>query len=1089
MRFINIVPGAAVFAAVTVVVATVAGSPQSFSQKNLQALGQACPAGYRQVDAVLFAAEYNPAMTSAQRQALEKKYPNPVCVSQKSPESLMEFTAMQQARAEARGQQLPGALRTAVAKKEQMKVLQSKVSNADGAWAPYGSGPMIGDGADYPEVNGQGFSNLSGRADQFAYDAANKRLFVAIGNGGIWMTTAPAGDVSQMGTAAAPWVSVGDKLPTLVTSGVGFTTAGGRAADGALAGTLIALTGEHSQGGNTYIGLGAYWSNDLGATWNAATGVPDGALGFKVETDPAHPEVVYLATGKGLFRSADAGRSYVNVALPTSTDCAGVDGLNKSFPGTNTPDGMGPCVIANIVTDVVVKHAGGTTDEAGGQVIAAVGYRGGDALFIDGTPQSPGNGLYRSDTGAAGSFAKLDVSGDGSTGAGFTPQNRIGRTELAVATGAEQDHNFVYAIVQDAVLLNGGLAVPFGLPGVDTVINGLSSLDCSMLPEGDPQFVCETLQGGATLGATTINGVYVSPDFGDTWTRMADTTELALLPTTNSSLIAPSALGVGPGVQAWYDLWMAVDPTRSSLLGDGVPTRIGFGMEEVWQNRLPQTPQDGSLQQVGVADFTVIGPYFSGDRCQLLIGSATPGIPVCVTDSNPIDTDGRVTTHPDQQAGIYIPTDDGGVCLFAGGDGGVFMQCAGATEEMDNTKWVDSSNIGFHTLFHYGFAVAKDGTVWFGNQDNGSGKVTPEGQVFQTYVGDGVFAAVDPDDSNIAYVETPGLNLQLTTDGGSTYTSIEPAGVTNAYFASMFVMDPTDKNHLIAGGTEIFETTQGSSTTPDTWTQVFNLGTGPDDAIRNLRAADTHDKTSYVAFCGPCSPLAAAGFQRGIATNAGAADAAKASPNGWRFAAATGLPNRYITWMEIDPADPTGKTVYVTLAGYSLAKWLPPGMFLDDDARRAAAMVGAGNLWMSTDGGESFTNISGNLADSAAYFTTIYKRGTQLFLGTEIGAFIADAPSAGQSPVWAPFGTGLPNVVVTQFQTQPGNDNLLFASTFGRGMWTVPLKAVGATDPVTPPVVPGTPATGNEGRFGGGSFGLAALSLFGAAALRRRRRH
>lgn len=1093
MRFVSFAPAASVFAVATAVVGGIALSPQSYTEASLRALGQACPVGYQQMDAVLFAQEYRPGMTQAERDSLKAKYPNPICISKKSPESLTEFTQMQLARSEARGAPVVGGLRAAVAQKNEMKALQAKVDNADAAWTPFGTGPMIGDGEDFPEVNGQGFSNLAGRADQFAYDAVNKRLFVAIGNGGIWMSTAPEGDVSQMGTAAAPWVSVGDRLPSLVTSGVGFTTAGGRASDGALGGTLIALTGEHSQGGNTYIGLGAYWSNDLGATWNAATGVPDGALGFKVETDPSNPMVVYLATGKGLFRSADAGRSYANVALPVTAECAGVDGVNKKFPGATSSEGMGPCVIANIVTDVVVKHPGGATDEAGGQVLAAVGYRGGNAPFLDGTPQSPGNGLYRSDTGAPGTFTKLDVSGTGSGSAGFTPQDRIGRIEFGVATGPEQDHNFVYAIVQDAVLLNGGLAVPFGLPGVDDIVGGISALDCSMLPEGDPQFICETLQGGAQLGATTINGVFVSPDFGDTWTRMADTTELALLPTTGSSLIVPAALGVGPGVQAWYDLWMAVDPTRVSALPGGAPTRIGFGMEEVWQNRLPAIPQDGSIQGAGLTDFAVIGPYFSGDRCQLLIGSATPGIPVCATDTNPVDVDGRVTTHPDQQAGIYVPTADGGVCLFAGGDGGVFTQCVGANEEMDNTKWVDSSNIGFHTLFHYGFAVAKDGTVWFGNQDNGSGKITPEGETFQTYVGDGVFALVDPDDSNVAYVETPGLSLQLTTDGGTTYSAIAPPA-TNPYFASMLIMDPTDKNHIITGGTEIFETVLGSETTADSWVEVFNLGTGPDGAIRNMRSVDTHGKTSYAAFCGPCSPLVAAGFQRGLATNAGAADADKASPNGWRFAAANGLPNRYITWIEIDPADTTGKTVYVTLAGYSLAKWLPPGMFLDDAARRAAAMVGAGNLWMSTDGGENFTNISGNLADSAAYFTTIYKRGSQLFLGTEIGAFVADAPRAGIPPVWAPMGTGLPNVVITQFQTQPGNDNKLYVSTFGRGMWTYPLKAVtdvpGGGVPVITPVPPVNGGSGaGQGRFGGGAFGWAALSLLGLAALRRRRLH
>lgn len=1086
MRLTPFAPAAGVFAAVSVVVSALALAPQPFSETSLRALGQACPAGYRMVDAVLFAAEYHPGMTEAQRDALKVKYPNPICIAKKSPESLMEFTQMQQARSEARGEQVPGGLRAAARQKEQMKPLQAKVTNGDVAWAPYGSGPMIGNDETYPEVAGQGFSNLTGRVDQFAWDAVNKRMFVAVGNGGIWMSTPPNGDVTQIGDAGAPWSPVGDKLASLVTSGVGWTPRGGRSADGAAGGTLIALTGEHSQGGNTYVGLGAYWSNDLGANWNEASGVPDGALAFKVEVDPVNPNNIYLATGKGLFRSSDAGRSYTNVALPVSADCAGVDGLGKKFPGTAAPDGMGPCVLANIVTDVVVKPAGGSTNETGGQVLAAVGFRGGNAPFLDGTPQAPGNGLYFSETGAAGSFTRTGLTG-------FTEQDRIGRIELGVASGPAQNHNFVYAAVQDSKLLNGSLAAPGG-DLVEPVVDALQQIPCDQLPEGDPQFICTTVQGGAQLGATFINGIYVSDDFGATWTQMADTTEIGLLPTTGSSLIVPAALGVGPGVQSWYDLWMAVDPTQVSAVQAGVPTRITFGMEEVWQNRVAGVPQNGLTQQLGVADFAVIGPYFSGDRCQLLVGSATPGVPVCPTDTNPVDIDGRLTTHPDQQAGFYLPTADGGVCLFAGGDGGVFKQCVGAGEAMDNTKWADSSNQGFHTLFHYGFAVAKDGTVWFGNQDNGSGKILPTGETYQTYVGDGVYAAVDPDDSNIAYVETPGLNLQLTTDGGSTYTSIEPAGVTNAYFGAMFIMDPTDKNHLIAGGTEIFETTLGSATTPDDWVQVFNLGTGPNGAIRNLRATDTHGKTSYVAFCGPCSPLVAAGFNRGIATNAGAADAAKASPNGWRFAAAAGLPNRYITWMEIDPADATGKTVYVTLAGYSLAKWIPPGMFLDDAARRAAAQVGVGNVWVSRDGGETFSNFSGNLASSAAYFTTIYKRGSQLFLGTEIGAFVADVPTAGAAPMWAPLGTGLPNVVITQFQTQPGNDNKLFVSTFGRGMWSTTLKAAtsGPTPvpPVITPVVPGTGSgSGTEGRFGGGSLGLAALSLLGLAALRRRRLH
>jgi len=1083
MRVPRIAPVASVFAVATAVVSAVALTPASYSTASLRAAGQACPAGYRQVDAVLFAEEYRPGMTTAQRDELKAKYPNPICIAQKTPESLVEFTEMQKARAEARGEVAPGGLRAAVKQKEQMKALQAKVANADGVWTPYGTGPMIGNDPNYPEVSGQGFGNLAGRVDQLVWDPVNQRMFAAVGNGGIWMSTPPGGDVTQVGDATAPWVSVSDKLASTVTSGVGWTPRGGRATDGAAGGTLIALTGEGSQGGNTYVGLGAYWSNDLGATWNEASGVPDGALAFKVEVDPVNPSNIYLATGKGLFRSTDAGRSYSNVALPVTAECAGVDGLNKKFPGTASSEGMGPCVLANIVTDVVVKPAGGSTNETGGQVLAAVGFRGGNLPFLDGTPQSPGNGLYFSETGAPGTFTRTGTTG-------FTSQDRIGRIELGVANGPEQNHNIVYAAVQDAKLLNGALAVPGG-DLVEPVVDALQQIPCDQLPEGDPQFICTTVQGGAQLGATYINGIYVSDDFGATWTQMADTTELGLLPTTGSSLIVPAALGVAPGVQSWYDLWMAVDPTSTSALVPGVPTRISFGMEEVWQSRVAGVPQDGSTQQLGQLDFAVIGPYFSGDRCQLLIGSATPGVPVCPTDTNPADVDGRLTTHPDQQVGLYVPTPDGGVCLFAGNDGGVFKQCVGAGEAMDNTKWQDSSNIGFHTLFHYGIGVAKDGTVWFGNQDNGSGKITPDGLSYQTYVGDGVFALVDPDDSNIAYVETPGLSLNITTDGGSTYTNIAPPA-TNPYFASMLIMDPTDKNHIITGGTEIFETVLGSATTSDDWVQVFNLGSGEGGAIRNMRSVDTEGKFSYAAFCGPCSPLVAAGFNRGLATNAGAPDADKASPNGWHFAAAAGLPNRYITWIEIDPADSTGKTVYVTLAGYSLAKWIPPGLFLDDDARRAAAMVGAGNVWMSKDGGESFTNISGNLASSAAYFTTIYKRGNQLLLGTEIGAFIADVPASGAQPVWAPMGTGLPNVVISQFQTRPGNDKQLFVGTFGRGTWTYPLKDATTTPPggvpvITPVPVPGSGSAGSQGRFGGGAFGFALLPLLGLAALRRRR--
>src|SRR5206468_12581624 len=122
-------------------------------------------------------------------------------------------------------------------------------------------------------------------------------------------------------------------------------------------------TGDGSFGRYSRAGAGAYWTNDGGHTWHHARGIPSDAFGFKVAVDRAHPRVMYAATGAGLFRSTDAGRSFRNVMLPTGA-CAG-------------KPARGDCLLANQVTDVVVKAPGGAPKAKGGAVLAAVGWRDG----------------------------------------------------------------------------------------------------------------------------------------------------------------------------------------------------------------------------------------------------------------------------------------------------------------------------------------------------------------------------------------------------------------------------------------------------------------------------------------------------------------------------------------------------------------------------------------------------------------------------------------------------------------------------------------------------------------------------------------
>ena len=671
----------------------------------------------------------------------------------------------------------PGVMEAALAQREAMIAsgAQAKAANANFAWKPYGNGPLIFNDAKYTTINGLGLGEASGRVDQFAYDAANKRLFAATGTGGVWMTT-------NNGDA---WVSVGDKLPTQTAGSVAWVPT----AAGATTGTLVVGSGESNFGGNVYTGMGAFWSADLGATWTQSTGVPGGIMGFALAPDASAPGRVYFATSKGLYRSDDGGRSFADVLLPVSAECKG---KYDSF-----------CAFASFVTDVVVQPPGGSTMEAGGKVMAVVGFRTGNGdLYPDGKARSPGSGLYRSDTGAVGSFTALPDStyGNGASPVGFAPKNRVGRTSFGVARGAMQNHNYVYALVQDAVTLRGGSQVDL-FPG-DMAAPGRAS-------------------------ATHFNGLYVSANFGASWTRMADDVEIS---TDNSSTFTTvgQAQGSAAGIQAWYNQWVDVDPTRQT---GGVPTRLAFGLEEIWQNRVPGVALNGTNQS-GPYDFGVIGTYFGGTSCMLLnTGSPTPACP----GRNPPNA--ATTTHPDHQAGIYVPQDDGSVCLFAGHDGGVSRQCKAATAEMDNSGWGIGNNRGMNTLIPYGISVAKNGTLWAGLQDNGTVIVDPtrEFKIFAGLGGDGFSTAVHPDDTNIVYGEVTNAAIRKSTNGGVSWTTITPTGITAARFFTPFVMDPTDPNHLTIGGQQIFETTAGSATVSGSWVNVFTLGVGGHARCRDLR--------------------------------------------------------------------------------------------------------------------------------------------------------------------------------------------------------------------------------------------------------------
>lgn len=990
-----------------------------------------CPAGYSPFGAeekLLYGRDVKPLDGSEQ------------CVNDKNPESMEELGALWSQRfaiaAAPDGIVPAGAFSTAL--RERAAVLRGGQSpDNDNAWIPVGRGPLHTMEEGYSGVNGLGIGDVAGRITELAAITSGKlagTVLASVGYGGVWISDA----------SARKWTSIGDGLPTQVVGSVGYTPAGG--------GTIIALTGDGSFGYDSRTGAGAYYTTNLGKTWGRAAGVPDDAFGFKVAVDQSNPKIVYAATGAGLYRSTNGGTSYVNVALPTG-ECAG------------KPNTSAECILANMVTDVVVQAPGGSSDAAGGKVMAAVGWRSGNKVSTNGKVQSPNNGVYVSDTGAPGSFQKV--------GTGFAIQDRIGRIELGAAYGPEQNHDYVYAIVQDAVLLNAGVF------GIDA--------PTGMVPP-------------AKLPVPTyLEGIYVTSNFGQTWTRVADAAALQH-PATGSALAGTAqALGVAPGIQSWYDMWIQPDPTRHA---GGIPTRLLFGLEEVWQNEATRAPV------AGPTPMKVVGRYYSGTSCLFL----TLSFPVCPTDREDALVQ-NTTTHPDQHAVLLLPEADGGLTLLVGNDGGVYRQRLDAADgEFANTGWGMGANHGFNTLLPYDAVRSADGTIWMGLQDNGTAKIVDirkNGRVVErerqivAKGGDGFFVAVDPADGTIAYGETPGGALSATVDGGKSWTNMSPP-ITDAQFSNPFVMDPRNPKHLMIAGREVVETISGAGTAADDWTQVFDLGThdhpgdadAPDttddvpttDYPNQMSAIDLVGAAAYVGFCGPCDALnTRVGFASGLATNVGGSAPPKIrSKDGWHVAKAKGLPNRFITGIAIDPANP--RRVLVSVGGYA-RRYLPPNTVDAEPNTR----VGRGHLFLSTDAGQTFADVSGNLPNTPVNWVTL--RGKQAIVATDVGVFVSDlaGPCAGPpSRACARYqllGKGLPAAPVYTVRLSHGDPNLLVAAAYGRGAWTyrfrpTPAKATKKGTATAAPKFLGRTVAGPFG-FEIGDEGWTATSTHPAAAWRR----
>ncbi|HEX4702903.1 MAG TPA: hypothetical protein VH352_12295, partial [Pseudonocardiaceae bacterium] len=484
----------------------------------------------------------------------------------------------------------------------------------------------------------------------------------------------------------------------------------------------------------------------------------------------------------------------------------------------------------------------------------------------------------------------------------------------------------------------------------------------------------------AAGGESVLQGIFVasgSPaSVTGPWTKIGDEGTLAA-----SGSALPVGSGYGVGVQAWYNQDLAVDP--------GNHDHVYAGLEEVFEST-----NAGS-------SWVTASPYWN---YTLTCETTAAGCPN--------------TTHPDQHAMMIA---NGKIVL--GNDGGVYSRPLSDTQQYGD--WTDL-NATLRNLQYYDARAGKLGgrttVVWGGLQDNGSSLLsTGSSQMAEPAGGDGFDVIVDPQNANNLVGEYTDGTMYSSTDGGHSFADfVSPTCVAQATtgitprpdcdpaarFVTPVVPDQQNKNVWLIGGRYVWETTAGWHTSCTdsacSWTNVYDTGAG--HAVTALSSAGGGNVIYAAWAAGGGNP--GASFASGIATNYGGT---------WHQVNMTGLPNRYIAGVTVDPANPAH--AYAIFNGYS-RRFIPGG--------------GVGHVFETTNGGQSWTDISGNLPDIASD-ALVLSHG-KLALGTDAGVFTA-AEGRGGATTWFRLGTRLPNAAVDDLTD--GHDGYIYAATHGRGVWRI----------------------------------------------------
>ncbi|HWI93040.1 MAG TPA: hypothetical protein VNT20_17305 [Flavisolibacter sp.] len=595
--------------------------------------------------------------------------------------------------------------------------------------------------------------------------------------------------------------------------------------------------------------------------------------------------------------------------------------------------------------------------------------------------------------------------------------------QLSLALGgiaiAPSNTNIIYAGTGEGVIA-GTYGSYHNFPGVGVYVSTDGGITWTLRNGLVNRRITKILVASSNANVVYVagqSGFEKSTDGGLTWTMLqtGQISDAVIDPSNDNILyIAASNNGILKNTSAGTGTWtlLATGPTG----GTASWVKLAIGVNGTNASNFLVAKTGGTVYTTvngGTNWTTLAGSHGSGwlGWCDL-ISVAPDDQNVIIAGGVSLDrtTDGGTTwpavtgnLHSDNHMVVFAPSDPNTV--YNCSDGGLYK----STNK--GASWFKASHGMVVTQFYdIGNWNNLSTVMGGGTQDNGT-NMTTGGLTYKNIFGaDGGYFVVDPTNPRVIYLETQSNAVYKSINGGAGFTGASSGLSGSTPWVGVLTIDPNNNNKLFTGRNSIFKTLDGCATA---WTVCSQMLAA---LVSSIAVAPSNSNRVYAGTGDLYYRLGQGHIYR---TDDGAATST------WTDKTLAPLPSARPV-MDISVDNGNENRVIVCYGGTNTSG------------------TAAQSVFISTNGGDAWTDISNGLPNVGANAVVFDPNAANtIYIGTDVGIF--RTTDLGVS--WTAFDNGIPNVVITDLQVDAAR-NLLFAATFGRGMFKLDI-----TPALTKPVV------------------------------------